>query len=74
MKSEGLSLIVKNITRLLSAFILLYGIYVVLYGHVSPGGGFTGGVILAAGLLFTSFWLVLLRCEVEPLDPSDGRA
>jgi len=51
MKTEGLSLIVKNITRLLSAFILLYGVYIVLYGHVSPGGGFTGGVILAAGLV-----------------------
>jgi multicomponent Na+:H+ antiporter subunit B len=51
MNDEGLSLIVKNITRLLSAFILAYGVYIVLYGHVTPGGGFTGGVILAAGLV-----------------------
>jgi multisubunit Na+/H+ antiporter MnhB subunit len=49
MNGEGLSLIVKNITRMLTAFILLYGIYIVLYGHVTPGGGFAGGVILAAG-------------------------
>jgi multicomponent Na+:H+ antiporter subunit B len=42
-----MSLIVKTVTSLVSAFILLYGIYVVLYGHLTPGGGFAGGVILA---------------------------
>jgi multicomponent Na+:H+ antiporter subunit B len=30
-------------------FIFLFGIYIILYGHVSPGGGFQGGVILAMG-------------------------
>ena len=49
--TQGMSLIVKTITRLVSSFILLFGIYIVLYGHVSPGGGFAGGVILAAGLI-----------------------
>ncbi|UCD28574.1 MAG: hypothetical protein JSV03_16075 [Planctomycetota bacterium] len=46
-----MSLIVKTITRLVTSFIMLFGIYIVLYGHVSPGGGFAGGVILAAGLI-----------------------
>jgi multicomponent Na+:H+ antiporter subunit B len=46
-----MSLIVKNTTRLVAGFIALFGIYVVLYGHVSPGGGFAGGVILAGGLV-----------------------
>jgi multicomponent Na+:H+ antiporter subunit B len=49
--STGLSLIVKTITRLVTSFITLFGVYIVLYGHVSPGGGFAGGVILAAGLI-----------------------
>jgi multicomponent Na+:H+ antiporter subunit B len=31
--------------------ILLYGIYIILHGHLSPGGGFGGGVVLALGLL-----------------------
>ena len=44
---RGMSLIVRTVTALVSAFILLYGIYVVLYGHLTPGGGFAGGVILA---------------------------
>jgi multicomponent Na+:H+ antiporter subunit B len=30
---------------------VLFGIYVVTHGHLSPGGGFQGGVVLAAGLL-----------------------
>ena len=47
---QGMSPIVKNMTRLVAGFIALFGIYIVLYGHVTPGGGFAGGVILAGGL------------------------
>ncbi len=47
MHTEGMSLIVKTITRLSVGLILLYGIYIVLHGHLSPGGGFAGGVIIA---------------------------
>lgn len=32
-------------------FILLYGAYIVLNGHLSPGGGFSGGAILGGGLV-----------------------
>jgi multicomponent Na+:H+ antiporter subunit B len=31
--------------------ILLFGIYVMIYGHLSPGGGFQGGVIIASAVL-----------------------
>ena len=44
---QGMSLIVKTITRLTVGLIFLYGVYIVLHGHVSPGGGFAGGVIIA---------------------------
>jgi multicomponent Na+:H+ antiporter subunit B len=49
MKNQqaGMSLIVKTITRLTVGLILLFGIYIVLHGHLSPGGGFAGGVIIA---------------------------
>jgi multicomponent Na+:H+ antiporter subunit B len=46
-----MTLIVKTTAALLIGFILLFGFYIVLTGHLSPGGGFAGGVILAAGLL-----------------------
>ncbi len=47
----GLSPIVKDVTRIVAAFIIIFGIYIVLHGHLTPGGGFPGGVILAAGLV-----------------------
>jgi len=46
-----MSLIVKTITRLTVGIIFLYGIYIVLHGHVTPGGGFAGGVIIALSFI-----------------------
>ena len=34
--------------------IMLYGIYVILNGHLSAGGGFSGGAVLGAGLILFS--------------------
>ncbi len=48
---KGMTLIVKTITRLTVGLILLYGIYIVLHGHLSPGGGFAGGVIIALSFI-----------------------
>lgn len=50
-RDRGMSLIVKTVTRLTLGFILLYGVYLTLNGHVSPGGGFAGGVIVALSLV-----------------------
>ncbi|MBL7198182.1 MAG: hypothetical protein ISS47_08780 [Candidatus Omnitrophica bacterium] len=50
-EQKGMTLIVKTITRLTVGLILLYGIYIVLHGHVSPGGGFAGGVIVALSFI-----------------------
>ncbi len=41
----------KTASKLLFPIILLFGIYVMVYGHLSPGGGFQGGVIIASGVL-----------------------
>ena len=46
-EERGMTLIVKCVTRLTLGFILLYGIYITLNGHIAPGGGFAGGVIVA---------------------------
>ena len=50
----GMSLIVKTVTRLVAAFIFLFGIHVVLYGHTGPGGGFAGGVIIACSFILVT--------------------
>ncbi|MBL7156604.1 MAG: hypothetical protein ISS92_00430 [Candidatus Omnitrophica bacterium] len=44
---KGMSVIVKTITRLTVGLIFLYGIHILSHGHVSPGGGFAGGIIVA---------------------------
>lgn len=41
--------------RILYPFMLLFGFYVVINGHNSPGGGFQGGAILATAILITFF-------------------
>lgn len=43
--------VISTVCRLLIPFIQLYGLYVIAHGHYSPGGGFQGGVIFAAGYL-----------------------
>ncbi len=48
---SGMSLIVKTVTRLTVGLILIYGIYIVLQGHISPGGGFAGGIIIALSFI-----------------------
>ena len=45
--SSGLSIIVKMGMGMIIPFILLYGLYMIFYGHLSPGGGFQGGAVLA---------------------------
>ena len=46
-----MTFIVKTVTKLTLGFILLYGIYIALNGHMSPGGGFAGGVIVTLSLV-----------------------
>ena len=43
--------ILQKVTFLLFPVIVIFGIYVILNGHISPGGGFSGGAIIGAGLI-----------------------
>ena len=51
MIKESQDVIVKTLARLLAPFIVIYALYVIMHGHHSPGGGFQGGVILAASFV-----------------------
>ena len=44
-------LILQKVARLLIPCILLLGMYIILNGHLSPGGGFSGGAVMGAGLI-----------------------
>jgi len=48
---QGMSIIVKKVAQLLSGLIFMYGIYIITHGHLTPGGGFAGGAILAGSLI-----------------------
>lgn len=51
---RGMTSIVKTIAGLVAGMLFLYGCYIVLHGHLTPGGGFAGGVLVAASFILMS--------------------
>lgn len=45
------SVILDTAARILVPLVLLFAVYVLVHGHVSPGGGFQGGVLFGSGLI-----------------------
>ena len=43
--------ILQGVATILVPVIFIFGIYVILNGHLSPGGGFSGGATIGAGLI-----------------------
>lgn len=43
--------ILQTVAKILVPPIVIFGIYVILCGHLGPGGGFSGGAIIGAGLI-----------------------
>lgn len=48
---KGMTIIVKKTTQLIAGMIFMYGLYVIVHGHLTPGGGFAGGVIMAGSFI-----------------------
>ena len=44
-------LILQRIASFLVPLVLLFGVYIIMNGHISPGGGFSGGAVMGAGLI-----------------------
>jgi multicomponent Na+:H+ antiporter subunit B len=51
---KGMTLIVKKTTQLIAGMIFMYGLYVIVHGHLTPGGGFAGGVILSGSFILVT--------------------
>lgn len=54
-----MSRIVQYVARMMWPFCLVFGLYVVLHGHLTPGGGFQGGAVMATGaalMLVSGAW------------------
>lgn len=50
-KLRATSEILDTASKILVPVIFLFGIYVFINGHLTPGGGFQGGAIIASGLV-----------------------
>jgi multicomponent Na+:H+ antiporter subunit B len=59
------SIIIKTLCRSLVPFVQMFGLYVIMHGHSSPGGGFQGGVILGSSLILLSlaYGIEEVRCR-----------
>ena len=60
---KGMSIIVKTIARVMVGFIFIYGMFIILHGHLTPGGGFAGGCIIAGA--FILFYLAYGKDEAK---------
>lgn len=45
-----MSRIVREVVRLLFPLALIFGFYIVLHGHLTPGGGFQGGAVMGSAM------------------------
>ena len=64
---NGMTSIVKTVTRIVVGVIFIYGVYVITHGHLTPGGGFAGGAIIAGAfiLLVLAFGSDVLKLKVK---------
>lgn len=66
---EPASLVLYTGCRFLFPLILLFGGYIFIHGHLTPGGGFQGGAIVAS-----AFVLVYLGCQGRRVSEAGSRA
>lgn len=59
--------ILRVVTKVTVPFILVFGFYVITHGELGPGGGFQGGVVLAAA--FVLYGLVFGLDDLEAIVP-----
>lgn len=52
-KISSASPVVQLTARVMPGAIALFGVYVITHGHLSPGGGFPGGAVVASAFLLT---------------------
>lgn len=50
-----MTVIVRTLIRALLPTIMTFGVYIISYGHLTPGGGFQGGMIIVGAVM--SFYL-----------------
>ena len=49
--NKGMSEIVQGVCRIVSPCMFIFGFSLVIYGHITPGGGFSGGIVIACSFI-----------------------
>ena len=55
--------LVRTTAMIVVPAVILFGVYVILNGHLGPGGGFSGGALIGAGLI-----LYAMACGFERIE------
>ena len=66
--SKKITLILREVCKLIIPAVLLYALYVQFHGEYGPGGGFQAGVIFAAAVIL--YALVFGRDKAQLIFPS----
>ncbi len=56
-------IIVRTVTRIIVPFLQLYGVFIILHGHISPGGGFSGGTLIGTSLILYTLVFGVARAQ-----------
>jgi multicomponent Na+:H+ antiporter subunit B len=65
--------VIVTVARLLGPFVLTFGVFVTLHGATSPGGGFQGGVVVAAAVVLLAFAYGIESVRAWLAGPTVGR-
>jgi multicomponent Na+:H+ antiporter subunit B len=62
-----MSKVVRTVANQLIPFIFIFGLYIIIHGHLTPGGGFQGGAIIASGaaLMIVAFGSARIQKRIK---------
>jgi multisubunit Na+/H+ antiporter MnhB subunit len=64
-----MTVIVRTLIRSLLPIVLVFGAYIISFGHLTPGGGFQGGMILVGAVM--SIYLAYGYDAIRGIDDED---
>ncbi|EEB74532.1 Na(+)/H(+) antiporter subunit B [Thermococcus sp. AM4] len=72
-RTEG-SVVLTTGTSLLFPFVVLFGAYIFIHGHLTPGGGFPGGATIATAFLLLYMAFVTYEIPHKVFEKTEGLA
>ena len=66
--------ILKQGARIVFGIMVIFGVYVFAHGHLTPGGGFPGGAIIAASILLLYLSDDEFRVKLQGMKAAEGTA